>query len=505
MRINNNVTAMNAHRMYTKNNDSVTKSVAKLSSGYRINSAADDAAGLAISEKMRAQIRGLTMASKNSQDAVSLVQTAEGALQETHNILQRMRELAVQSGSDTNETSIDRKALNAEFQQLKAEIDDIARTTRFNDQNLIDGTFSAYKSSASAETTALDISNVLTGNAKVGEYTLASVMRTVGYEAGNAPTHKLNTDNSETTIKAEFAPGARFQENTTEFNKDYRLTFDSIDTENDVVKFKLIAQDGSELVGTVDTGDFDGVDEVTINFGDVGELTLSLSGVINAGADNTAAIETAAKNMAGVVLTGMNGANEVEGENRFFLSLGDEEIEIFAGDTEVEFRSAGVTLVLTEAIQEADLVDTDFEDFAVGSVTVAQKQGQSLVIQSGANEGDNLAINLDKMNTNHLGIYTTSIETRQKASSAITYVNAALNTVSTQRAELGALANRLEHKIANLDTSAENLQAAEGRIRDVDMAKEMTNFTKANILAQASTAMLAQANALPQGVLQLLG
>ncbi|NLB28869.1 MAG: hypothetical protein GX823_01365, partial [Clostridiales bacterium] len=333
MRINNNVTAMNAHRMYTKNNDSVTKSVAKLSSGYRINSAADDAAGLAISEKMRAQIRGLTMASKNSQDAVSLVQTAEGALQETHNILQRMRELAVQSGSDTNETSIDRKALNAEFQQLKAEIDDIARTTRFNDQNLIDGTFSAYKSSASAETTALDISNVLTGNAKVGEYTLASVMRTVGYEAGNAPTHKLNTDNSETTIKAEFAPGARFQENTTEFNKDYRLTFDSIDTENDVVKFKLIAQDGSELVGIVDTGEFDGVDEVTINFGDVGELTLSLSGVINAGADNTAAIETAAKNMAGVVLTGMNGANEVEGENRFFLSLGDEEIEIIAGDT----------------------------------------------------------------------------------------------------------------------------------------------------------------------------
>ena len=141
MRINNNIMAMNTHRQYTINVNSVSKSTEKLSSGYRVNRAGDDAAGLAISEKMRAQIRGLTMASKNSSDAISLVQTAEGALQETHNILQRMRELATQSSSDTNETSIDRAALNAEFQQLISEIDDTAKKTRFNDMGVIDGTY----------------------------------------------------------------------------------------------------------------------------------------------------------------------------------------------------------------------------------------------------------------------------------------------------------------------------------------------------------------------------
>jgi flagellin len=148
MRIQNNIPAINAHRQYGINNASIAKSVEKLSSGYRINRAGDDAAGLAISEKMRAQIRGLTMASKNSQDAISLVQTAEGALQESHNILQRMRELAVQSASDTNETVIDRGALNQEFQQLIKELDDTAGKTKFNDQGLIDGTFAAQLTSA---------------------------------------------------------------------------------------------------------------------------------------------------------------------------------------------------------------------------------------------------------------------------------------------------------------------------------------------------------------------
>jgi flagellin len=267
--------ALNTHNFYTNNNSKVAKSAEKLSSGYRVNRAGDDAAGLAISEKMRAQIRGLNMAKKNSQDAISLVQTAEGALQESHAILQRMRELAVQSASDTNETTVDRDALDKEFQQLIDEIDDTADKTRFNDQNLIDGSFAS----------------------------------------------------------------------------------------------------------------------------------------------------------------------------------------------------------------------------------------EPMTIQTGANKGDELGITISAMSSGALGISaaSTSIASGASARAAISMVNTAINKVSTQRAALGALQNRLEHKIQNLTLSAENLSSAESRIRDVDMASEMTNFTKNNILSQASTAMLAQANANPQGVLQLLG
>jgi flagellin len=270
MRINNNITALNTHRQYGINNSNVSSSVEKLSSGFRINRAGDDAAGLSISEKMRAQIRGLNMASKNSQDAISMVQTAEGALQETHNILQRMRELAVQAASDTNEDDVDRDALDSEFQALKSEINDIAAKTSFNEKELLDGTLSA-------------------------------------------------------------------------------------------------------------------------------------------------------------------------------------------------------------------------------------------TIQTGANNGDNLQIEIDDMSATGLGIDGNDLTDLTNAQQAIDDVQAAINTVSTARSNLGAIQNRLTHKIANLDTSAENLAAAESRIRDIDMAKEMTEFTKNNILTQASTAMLAQANALPQGVLQLLG
>jgi len=262
MRINNNVTAINSHRQYGINNGNIGKNVEKLSSGFRVNRAADDAAGLAISEKMRTQIRGLNMASKNSQDGISLVQTAEGAMQTGHAILQRMRELAVQSANGTNE-DFDRSALNLEFEQLKLELDQIEETVKFNNMSIF---------------------------------------------------------------------------------------------------------------------------------------------------------------------------------------------------------------------------------------------GKGFSIQSGANTGD-----VTGFSVGNLGNVTTNIGTQVLASAAIALLDGVINSLSTNRAELGAIQNRLEFKIQNLDNSAENLQAAESRIRDVDMAKMMTEFTKNNILFQASTAMLAQANAIPQSVLQLLG
>ena len=272
MRINNNIMAMNAHRQLKVNSSGQEKSLEKLSSGYRINRAGDDAAGLAISEKMRGQIRGLQMASKNSQDGISMIQTAEGALAESHSILQRMRELSVQAANDTNVTA-DRTAVKTELDDLSAELTRIGKNTQFNTQNLLDGTLSA-------------------------------------------------------------------------------------------------------------------------------------------------------------------------------------------------------------------------------------------VIQVGANATETItvAINTLSMTATGLGLTTGSMNVTDNANAAITLsmVNTAITNVSTERSKLGAKQNRLEHTISNLDTAAENLQASESRIRDVDMAKEMMTYTKNNILNQAATAMLAQANQAPQGVLQLL-
>ena len=371
MRINNNIMAMNTHRQFAINNGNVAKSTEKLSSGYRINRAGDDAAGLAISEKMRAQIRGLNMASKNSQDAISLVQTAEGALTETHSILQRMRELATQSASDTNQDAVDREALDAEFQQLMTEIDDIASQTKFNNMSLLDGTFGA--------TTTVNASSDL----KVG---------LLGIE----------------DIQIEgFAAGAQ------------------------TIGFALSAGAGSAYTATFGT-------------------------------------------------TSISVSNPATG----------------TGDTlNLDFGGGQkVTIQLSDSYTQDGLVGNLVFDVVAGSGT----------IQTGANTGDKLSISIDSMAAADIGISGEAIDNHDNAESALTAVNGAINTVSSQRAALGAYQNRLEHKINNLDTAAENLQAAESRIRDLDMAAEMTTFTQNNILVQAATSMLAQANAAPQGVLKLL-
>ena len=367
MRINNNIMALNTHRQYSINNNSIAKSTEKLSSGYRINRAGDDAAGLAISEKMRAQIRGLNMAAKNSNDAISLVQTAEGALTETHAILQRMRELAVQAASDTNDDSVDRAALDAEFQQLKDEIDDIANKTAFNGKKLLDGTFGA---SVTIDESASEI--------KVGALGVTSIS-IEGFAAGS-----------------------------------YSISF---------------ADDGS------------------------GNYTVTV------GSDSVTVAQPS-------------------GAGTFTIDFSDGRIVTI----EMNSHSSG----------DFDGVTLDF------TVTPAK-------IQTGANAGDALDITINSMLAEDLGVLdSVNIKTQADANSAISTVDQAINKVSTQRAQLGALQNRLEHKINNLETSAENLTAAESRIRDIDMAKEMTEFTKNNILVQASTAMLAQANQAPQNVLALL-
>jgi len=402
MRINNNIMAMNTHRQYAINNDNLAKATQRLSSGYRINNAADDAAGLAISEKMRAQIRGLNMAAKNSQDAISLVQTAEGALEETESILQRMRELAVQSASDTNQ-QIDRDALDAEFQQLIKELDDIANKADFNGTRLLNGDLSVLKFAdiAADNETALTFKNGISlkgfENLEAKQnYTFdyAQVSAATGGGAGGTDPipAKITFSVDGTTYYIESTPGEKFAKGT----------------------YKVLTDDA--------------------------------------------------------------GGNPVD---------------------------TGATIELSEEVATLlDVADPDTVDLSAVKLDI--RPNAPITIQTGSNEGDTLSIEIGNMSSKGLGVAASSINSRENAAAAITTVGDAINKVSTQRAHLGAMQNRLEHKINNLNTSAENLQAAESRIRDIDMAKEMTQFTQTSILVQAATSMLAQANNAPQNVLSLL-
>ena len=493
MRINNNITAINAHRNYTVNNSSIGKNIEKLSSGYRINRAGDDAAGLAISEKMRAQIRGLTMASKNSQDAISLVQTAEGALQSMHNVLQRMRELAVQSASDTNETTIDRGALQKEFAELIKEINDTASKTKFNDQSLIDGTFA--KSITTATTTATGV-NFAWADDKVTMTTATVAFTTILDKT--AITAQSGTSVAVGSFFAASEDGGvtvTFVSSTAVAGERYNGVWNIILSGGKVVAENLRTGDRveAELSAITASG------TATVNLGPLGSIELK------AGPNDIQA--NSFQSLTGqFTVSGAVDAQEARYKHVATLNDG-EQIVVETGQTILNFKDGGISVKLTDSLVADTSTDAAIEVGGEKSFTldIHKSNGKALTIQTGANEGDNLQINLGKLDAYSLGVANANIANRQDASVAITQVNSALNIVSTQRAMLGALQNRLEYKISNLDIGAENLQAAESRIRDVDMAKEMTQFTKNNILFQASTAMLAQANALPQGVLQLLG
>ena len=534
MRIQNNITAINAHRNYGVNSAGIAKSTEKLSSGFRINRAGDDAAGLAISEKMRAQIRGLNMASKNSQDAISMVQTAEAALQSTHNVLQRMRELAVQSASDTNEQTIDRAALQAEFAQLKAEIDDTAAKTRFNDQNLIDGTF--QKTTYSLGTALTAIGPKVTGVSveaatRSGDYSFVAAAvaavpaSTDGGKPATATTTSLATLNGTGTagVNVLVTTVSAFAGVNTDAHNNNAYTFKVDGASGSALTISLIDSQGNTVssLQNVDATKWKG--PTSLNFQGVGTLSFTLDGASSATDDAIGA--GAVKSLLngkqlvfepGSATVGVSPTSVEAQQGQIKLTLAGEDVFVKKGDTTATFKESGITLTF-KAIADADAgyiaADNSPVTGAPGNAFVTSAvdikvngvNGQTFIVQSGANQGDELSINIDAMNTSRLGIAFSSIATQKDASKAITEVNDALNQVSTQRAALGALQNRLDFKIANLDTSSENLQAAESRIRDVDMAKEMTTFTKNNILFQASTAMLAQANAAPQGVLQLLG
>jgi flagellin len=561
MIINHNLNAMNAHRNMGMNTVNAGKSMEKLSSGLRINKAGDDAAGLAISEKMRGQIRGLDQASRNSQDAISMIQTAEGALNETHSILQRMRELAVQSSNDTN-VGIDRGAIQGEIEQLKSEIDRIGNTTEFNTQSLLKG---------DGKVSLKDTGVVTDGNLAGGTTTPSNATQTITFGSGlvsgtdgNANI-KLNLNGQEITVNfVSDATVTATQANvdadsvtansvTIKYNGTVTNTstsaavtsaLTSVIAKNDTLAQNFSVTDGAAgllTVAAVTGGDFEGKN------GYIGATSDTITTAITTGAASvgTTAYVQASKNIDfdSLDVTDAATANEnlkalvgtgitINGQQIEFYDAND---GAYTGDAigvnintalEAAFNSKAEALAKAVADTVGSKIDgvtvtvdsTNTDNIKITDATYKGVDGNDKLavadggiqkdfkaeFQIGANQSQTMTISIKDMRSEALGVGSIDLSTKTGAQAAVTTIQSAIEKVSTQRSELGAYQNRLEHTIANLGTSSENLTSAESRVRDVDMAKEMMSFSKNNILSQAAQAMLAQANQQPQGVLQLL-
>lgn len=394
LRINQNIPAMNAYNNLRTNSDSMSKSLERLSSGFRINRAADDAAGLSVSEGLRAQIGGLQVAVRNAQDGINVVQTAEGAMNEVHSILQRMRDLSVQASNSGSQDTAARTAAQQEVTQLNAELDRIGSTTRFGGQQLLQGT-------------PASVSGAVTG----GSVTTSSATFQLSGTFKNATT---GANVALSTANVNIADGT--YSTAGQYQNALQSALDSTMSANGIAA-------GSVKATVSDVGG--GVWKVDLS-------TASLS------AGNTFAIGT---------VTG----------------------------------ASGVTASATSSSQANAFTGT---------------------FQIGANQGESLNISFNGINSNILG--TSGLDLVNNASAAITTLDTAIQTVSDDRANLGAYQNRFEHTINSLNVAVQNLSASESQIRDTDMASEMVSFTRSQILSQAGTAMLAQANQAPQSVLKLL-
>lgn len=493
MIINHNMGSINAHRQMGINSTNASKSMEKLSSGLRINRAGDDAAGLSISEKMRGQIRGLDQASSNSQDAISMIQTAEGALNETTSILQRMRELTVQASTDTN-TDDDRAKIQSEVDELAKEITRISNTTEFNTQNLLagglDNTF--HIGANEGQNIKLSISGMdaqslgVAGNSVNTKAFAAGTTNITGVtnlSRGISSTDTTDTNYSivvdataatATTVTKSSGTGTEAVAPTIENENKYTGTEDATFTvevtkvdkdaaANSITQIKY-SKDGGKNWTTVD---------VSANVAKIEGMDFKVATATDkfATGDTYSFSATAAKAT---------------------LQLKDGTANIGSA-VEVKYGSTSAELGLSKENKSAT-VNFNFNTLAKGTATFGADVTAST--QAVTREG-NVVSNATVQN----GI---DVSTQKSASSAITTINDAITKVSEERSKLGAVQNRLEHTIANLGTSSENLTSAESRIRDVDMAKEMSTYSKNNILAQAAQSMLAQANQQPQQVLSLL-
>jgi flagellin len=474
MRINTNLDALNAQRNLATTGLAYSKSVQKLSSGMRINSAADDAAGLTISEKLRAQTAGLGQASRNAQDGISLIQTGEGALNETASILQRMRELTVQAGNDTLQAS-DRGAIKSEVDQLSSEIDRIANTTQFNGKTLLNGTLS-HTTSASAGT--------LTGASSLNTFVTAGSSTSTG--AGTLSVSALATAGTITASSA--GVGAA----TLGAGAAGNVTING--TQISLVATDTVATAGAKI-NAANTG-------LTAS-GTTTGMTLTSSTV---GSSSTVTVSGSAATLTALGLTSTNQTQltntGTDAAATFTSSFG------MASDNGAAVSAHG-NVFTTASGMTVDMSTATLS--GTGTVGVAVAAGGAVNLQIGANAGQTLDLSIGKMdasvgglNVSNLDVSGSTVINNTGPTGTLSRIDAAIAEVSNQRATLGAYQNRLEHTISNLGVSESNLTASESRIRDVDMAAEMVNFTKTGILQQAGQAILAQANQSGSGVMSLL-
>ena len=552
MRIQHNIAALNSYRNLTGNNASVSKNLEKLSSGYRINRAGDDAAGLAISEKMRAQITGLETAQKNANDGISLVQTAEGALTEVHSMLNRMVELADQSSNGTYQDAVDRENLQKEVNSLKEEIDRISESTNFNGINLLDGSL------AGNGTTGSGLVGGTIGTWKAATYTGTAADASVDLDFDQKDTFvidgtEVEVDWSTLSSEEQSALKTDWTANTsvTTAKNAAKIMEDTINAAIDKVNKEANTSVSHITIKAEDANNF----KMTSGLNGSGASSLaikgtpttnnSVAGLVLAAADAGSADEIASLSSATSQLT-INPANC---NGKFNILIDGEAVEInvagltaasdgdaiataidtalgtalgnydtakgYTGDDAItgkikaKFNKSGQLEFTNTSGRKIGFEDKDGNDFAKTLGISAEGKavsGGGLVLQIGdtADDFNKLTVSVGNMNASSLGIGSINVSTQQNASNAVEKIKNAINIVSSTRGDLGAIQNRLEHTINNLGVTTENMTAAESRIRDVDMASEMMSYTKNNILVQASQAMLAQANQLPQGVLQLL-
>ena len=461
MVVQHNMQAANANRMLNVTTSAQSKSTEKLSSGYKINRAADDAAGLTISEKMRKQIKGLDRASTNAEDGVSAVQTAEGALTEVHSMLQRMNELATQSANGTN-SNTDRKAIQDEIDQLTTEIDRVSETTKFNETYLLKGDGAEKAHNVNAHDAGLD-GVTLTDKGDKVDVTLKEL------KAGD----KISIAGKNYTIGAEAKDGQKLVDGQAKAGQT--ITVNGTTYKYDDANKKWT--DGNGKPVKIGTGATDG--NIIIGEGDVvsnGTKTLTvMKGVVDGIDGNDSTVITAKK------------AYQLE------------TAEI------LKASNIGTDTAATADKNAGALVDaTNTFTLTKGKVNYNDALSFNLHVGADADMTNKITVNIDSMNSAGLGVKGIKADTEQDATYAIDAIADAISTVSSQRSALGAVQNRLEHTINNLDNVVENTTSAESRIRDTDMAEEMVNYSKNNILAQAGQSMLAQANQSNQGVLSLL-
>ncbi len=490
--INTNVSSLNAQRNLARTQGELSTSMERLSSGLRINSAKDDAAGLAISDRMTSQIRGLNQAARNANDGISLAQTAEGAMQESTNILQRMRELSVQAANATN-SAADRSALQAEVNQLKTEMNRIAQSTTFNGLRILDGSFVSQQFQVGPnanETIGVSIQSMAADD--LGRYAVYATNHTANQGTGScvAANDGVAPNNTANTIAA--------QDLTITGSKG--TTNPPISIAAGATAWKIASQitNAASQTGVTATART----EATLgNLSADGVVTLTLGSGGNTATINASVTQSDLGELATVIndQSGTTGVTATVNAGKITLTQAEGKDIVISDFT----NSAGGTIDVTGADNHPEQLTSGGTDSTRVAGTIEFSSQDSYTVSSSVTAANGSIVDGDQISALE-EVTTIDISTVENANKALKIVDAALGKIDAQRGDLGALQNRFESTIANLKNVAENLTAARSRIRDADIAQETSEMTKANILQQAGVSILTQANQTPQLALQLL-